>query len=144
MGKFNSNSISSSENVPLKRLSRGQRKRTKKRANLLAKKEFVQLLTKKTKKRKRDKIDGKFQVSDVKKVLEEEIKRKICEAEKQVQRPGVGNKRNKGQSKKSKKTVLREELDLFKQVSNHPAFQQMGISAIKKHLENTVHQQSEE
>ena len=131
-------------NLGTERKSRGQRKRTKKRENLLAKKQFVELLTKKKGKRKRDKMDGKLQVQDVSKVLLEEVTRTAKEANQQGQSAKQGGKKQKGQKNVSKKAALREELSLFKQVSSHPAFQQMGISAIRQHLQNSMSQGGEQ
>ena len=103
MGKLNYGHNGNTE-----RLSRGQRKRTKKRENLLAKKQFVELLTKKKKKRKRDKRDGKLQVHNVSKVLEEEVKRTAKEATDHTKASKTGGKQRQGQRNVSKKAALRD------------------------------------
>ena len=110
----------------------------------MAKKQFVELLTKKKKKRKRDKRDGKLQVHNVSKVLEEEVKRTAKEATDHTKASKTGGKQRQGQRNVSKKVALRDELNLFKQVSSHPVFQQMGISAIRQHLQNSISQDAEE
>jgi len=124
--------------TPLDGMSRGQRKRLAKKANIAAKKSFVEMLTKKDAKRKKKKRDGMLSVEGVDRVLDEvsyttKQQQKARSSETKGVTRASGGKRNI-----SKKVELREELDMFKQISSHPAFQQMGgLNAIKLHLQNT-------
>ncbi|OQR96103.1 hypothetical protein ACHHYP_17001 [Achlya hypogyna] len=122
--------------TPEAHLSRGQRKRQKRRDAFLKKMGMVQRTVAEKEKAAKKTTDGMF--GDL-----EELQKSLFSAEVAPVEAEVAPKTVSKMTGKQKKRMAMQELGHLKAVQTHPAFQSNPFAAIQMHLQNTVVRENE-